>query len=644
MPLNAAQQRAISHAGGHALVLAGAGTGKTTTLIARGVELLTRGVAPERIIMVTFTRRATREIRERLVQEVGEVADRMRVGTFHRISLDLMRLAPQAFDIQSCTVIDEDDREQLMRLARGSLISNDTKERDTSMPKAGQLVDWLSYARNTNVPVRQYLVANELLLAEQLELVMQVYERYEARKKQARYLDFDDILYRCALHLTTNKALRERVAGRFDHVLVDEIQDTSTLQWQLLHALRQHAELFCVGDDAQSIYAFRGANFTTVHDFATLVKGGTVYRLTENYRSTQPILDISNWLLAASPLNYAKQLVAARGSGPKPLLVECDDDLAQGVWVANDVQRRHHNGMPWASMTVLVRTAWSARPVESAFIERNIPYVFVGGTSLLKAAHVRDVLSLLRVRINLRDDVAWMRYLTLWKGVGDRTAERYVQQINACDSLEQAAEFLYRSKPGNDGPAMPLLHLLASDATPAAQMLAAGQALEGLLRTKYQFEHWDQRRKDIELLARVAGRFRSLAAFVEEFLLDPLHASQVTPPGDAVIISTVHAAKGSESDIVYLARADAGQYPHSRAESEADIEEERRVLYVALTRAKDELIVLRSPEYVTQWNAQNCFFDTMPGDLVLHAESGQRRRELWQSQHSLDAVIPPLEE
>jgi DNA helicase-2/ATP-dependent DNA helicase PcrA len=531
-----------------------------------------------------------------------------------------------------------------MRLARGSLISNDTKERDTSMPKAGQLVEWLSYARNTNVPVRQYLAANELLLPEQLELVMQVYERYEARKKQARYLDFDDILYRCALHLTTNKALRERIAGRFSHVLVDEVQDTSTLQWQLLHALRQHAELFCVGDDAQSIYAFRGANFATVHDFATLVKGGTVYRLTENYRSTQPILDISNWLLAVSPLKYDKQLTAARGGGGKPLLVECDDEFAQGVWIANDLQRRHGNGLAWANMTVLVRTAWAARQVETACIERNIPYVFVGGTSLLKAAHVRDVLSLLRVRINLRDDVAWMRYLTLWKGVGDRTAERYVQQINACDSLEQAAEYMYRTKPGTDGPAMPLMHLLQSDETPAAQMLAAGQALEGLLRVKYQFEHWEQRRKDIDLLVRVAGRFRSLAAFVEEFLLDPLHASQVTPPGDAVIISTVHAAKGSESDIVYLARADAGQYPHSRAQSEADIEEERRVLYVALTRAKDELILVRSPEYIAQWGANNCFFDTLPAPLVVLAEHGQRRRELWLGKSSLDAVIPPLEE
>jgi DNA helicase-2/ATP-dependent DNA helicase PcrA len=295
------------------------------------------------------------------------------------------------------------------------------------------LVTWLSYARNANIPVQQYLETQKIFDEQQLANVLAVYGAYEERKTSAKYLDFDDILRRCATILISQRAVRERIVGRILHVLVDEIQDTSTLQWQLLHALRQKATLFCVGDDAQSIYAFRGADFKTVHSFAERVKGADIYYLTQNYRSTQEVLDVSNWLLAESPLKYNKELQAIRGHGSKPLLVECDDDLAQGLWVAGDMDRRHAAGAPWQSMVVLVRTAFAARTVETACIERGIPYVFVGGTSLLKASHVRDVLALLRVALNLNDEVAWMRYLTLWKGVGDRTAERWVQQVGACE-------------------------------------------------------------------------------------------------------------------------------------------------------------------------------------------------------------------
>ena len=642
--LNPQQRAAVQHTQGHALVLAGAGTGKTTTLLARGHYLLAQGVRPEQIIMVTFTRRATREIRERLVQDVGDVASQIRVGTFHRICLDIMRMEPDVFDLQSFTIIDEDDREQLMRLARGSVIPNDGGDQSSRLPKANQLVEWYSYARNTNQTVRVYLQTHMLFDDTQLEEILKVYDFYDARKQQARYLDYDDILWRCTAVLSQRKDVRERIAGRFRHVLVDEIQDTSRLQWLLLHALRRKAELFCVGDDAQSIYSFRGADFRTVHEFSKLVEGGTVYRLTENYRSTQEILDVSNWLLEQSPLRYQKRLYAARGAGALPMLVECDDDLGQGLWLAGDLQRRHDSGVPWLQMTILVRTAFAARPIETALIERNIPYIFVGGTSLLKAAHVRDLLSLLRVLVNLRDEVAWMRYLTLFKGVGDRTAERWVRQMVACDTLEQAGQFLYRAKPDVQGPAMPLMHMQAAAQTPVGLVQAALQAMTPLLAEKYKFEQWEQRQRDLELLVRVAARFRSMAAFIEEFVLDPLHASQVAPPDDAVVLSTVHAAKGTECDVVYVARADAGQYPSGRATDDAEIEEERRVLYVALTRAKNEMIIVRSPELIPPWGSQQCFFDVLPAGLTNTIEVANRRREAWRALLEQGGVIPEIED
>lgn len=642
--LNESQQTAVTHGDGHALVLAGAGTGKTTTLLARAKELLRRGVRPDELILVTFTRRATREIRERLTHDLGDSSSQIRVGTFHRICLDLMRLEPDAFDMRAFTVIDEDDREQLMRLARGAVLPNDQSDKSNLLPKASQLVQWYSYARNANIPISVYLQTQKLFEDAQLALVISVYTEYDQRKANARYLDYDDILWRCAAILTQRKDIRDRIVSRFRHVLVDEIQDTSKLQWLLLHALRQKAQLFCVGDDAQSIYAFRGADFATVHHFDQLVKGGTVYRLTDNYRSTQEILDISNWLLAQSPLPYNKKLAAVRGMGPTPLLVECDDDLGQGQWVAGDIQRRRATGVPWQSMTVLVRTAYAARAIEASLIEKAIPYVFMGGTSLLKAAHVRDLLALLRVVINQRDEVAWMRYLTLFKGIGDRTAERWIQQIAACSDLSQVTTFLYRAKPEPQGPAMPVMHILSGAQTPVAVVQAALDAMTPLLSVKYQFEQWEQRVRDLELLVRVAERFRSLDAFVEEFVLDPLHASQFAPPDDAVVISTVHAAKGTECDVVYLARADIGQYPHNMAKDEAEVEEERRVLYVALTRAKDELIIVRSPELIGTWGVHYTFIDTLPAGLTNRVAAGNRRREAWRDLLMSGGVIPDIEE
>ncbi len=642
--LNQSQQTAVTHGDGHALVLAGAGTGKTTTLLARAQELLRRGVRPDELILVTFTRRATREIRERLTHDLGDPSSQIRVGTFHRICLDLMRLEPDAFDMRAFTVIDEDDREQLMRLARGAVLPNDQSDKSNLLPKASQLVQWYSYARNANIPISVYLQTQKLFEDAQLALVLSVYTEYDQRKANARYLDYDDILWRCAAILTQRKDIRDRIVSRFRHVLVDEIQDTSKLQWLLLHALRQKAQLFCVGDDAQSIYAFRGADFATVHHFDQLVKGGTVYRLIDNYRSTQEILDISNWLLAQSPLPYNKKLAAVRGMGPTPLLVECDDDLGQGQWVAGDIQRRQSTGVSWQSMTVLVRTAYAARAIEAALIEKTIPYVFMGGTSLLKAAHVRDLLALLRVVINQRDEVAWMRYLTLFKGIGDRTAERWIQQIAACSDLSQVTTFLYRAKPEPQGPAMPVMHVLSGEQTPVAVVQAALDAMTPLLAGKYQFEQWEQRVRDLELLVRVAARFRSLDAFVEEFVLDPLHASQFNPPDDAVVISTVHAAKGTECDVVYLARADIGQYPHSMAKDEAEVEEERRVLYVALTRAKDELIIVRSPELIGTWGVHYTFLDTLPAGLTNRVAAGNRRREAWRDLLMSGGVIPDIEE
>ncbi|MFW6039249.1 MAG: ATP-dependent helicase [bacterium] len=623
MKLNAEQKRAARFDGGHALVLAGAGTGKTTTVMGCVEHLIRKGVEPERILLLTFTRRAAREMVTRLERRVGPASQRITAGTFHHFCLQTMRRMPKLFGLRRETVIDRDDQLQLMRLARVPFVNEGEQ-----FPKAGQLVNLYSYARNTNRSAREHLQTYADLDEQTLENVLKVFKDYRQRKKACAYLDYDDILARFAKRLHEKEKCRRQLQRRFDHILVDEMQDTNPLQWLILDGLRDPAKLFCVGDDAQSIYAFRGADFRNVHAFTERVPGATVLKLEQNYRSTQEILDLSNWLLADSPLGYDKQLRAARGSGERPWLVECESEPDEATWIADDLIERHEDGAAWRDHMILTRTAWGAREVEATLVEREVPYQFIGGTSLLQSAHVKDVLALLRAVASPADELAWMRYLTLWPKIGDRTASKVIERLRGCADPEVAHDLVKTALPKQPKIARACQRVWDEWNEPQAAVATAAKALTPLLEQRY--DHWDRRKRDLKLLERLAGSHRSVRAFIETYTLDPVSESvaQRTDEEDAVTLITVHSAKGTEAPVCYVIQVQSGNYPHIRSIGEEDQEEEeRRVLYVALTRAQDELILTRTARKDDAFVPHGacdartaigkaCFLDDVPEELL----------------------------
>lgn len=585
--LNEQQRRAAEFDGGDVLVLAGAGTGKTSTIVARVAHLVHSGVDPKRLLLLTFTRRAAREMKFRMSEQIGAAAKHVSAGTFHNFCLQYLRRWPELFDCDSLTIIDRDDQLQLMKLARSAMVG-----KDVAFPKSAELVNLYSYARNTNRAIIDYLKEFTDHSEETIERIRSVLDDYSKRKRQCRYFDYDDILHLFAGKLHRSARVREKMQSRYDHLLVDEMQDTNPLQWLILDGLRDPAKLFCVGDDAQSIYAFRGADFRNVHAFTERVSGSTVLRLEENYRSSQEILDLSNWLLEQSPLSYDKHLTAARGSGEKPTLVELDGEYDEAEWVVADLLRRHEEGVDWRDHMILTRTAWGARHVEGALIENDVPYRFVGGTQLLQSAHVKDLLSVLRLVDNPADQLAWMRYLTLWPRVGEKTAATAIRTLLTLSSLADIRAELSRRFQSNPRLAECVDECQKHLSRPRTAIAAAIDKMTPLLEKKY--DDWDRRVKDLKLLQRLAEKHESVAAFLETYTLDPITESEASTEqvDDLITLITVHSAKGTEAPVCYLIGVQPGIYPHVRSmDSDDKIEEERRVLYVAMTRAQNELIL-----------------------------------------------------
>lgn len=630
MDLNQEQQQAAHYKGDakHLLVLAGAGTGKTRTIIGRVVFLVQQGTAAQRILMLTFTRRAAKEMLGRLEKDLGNAAQQITCGTFHHFCLQIMRRIPKAFQIENSTIIDRDDAQSLLQLIRGEKVSKAIKK---DFPRAATLLNYISYAKNSCLDLEDYLHQYTELSEDFIDLTLTIAKDYGSRKRQRQYLDYDDILHLFVNALNQKPDLAEKVAGLFQHILVDEMQDTNPLQWQILEKLSS-ANLFCVGDDAQSIYAFRGADFRNVHDFTQRMDNSAVFKLQENYRSSQEILDIANWLLNESGVDYNKQLMAARGHGSKPVLVDFEAKQDEAAWIANDLLSRHEGGARWHDHMILVRSAWSAKVLEGALIDAGIPYQFIGGTSLLESAHVKDVLSLCRAALNRLDELAWIRYLKCWPKIGDVTAAKAVAALLSSDPAEPVTDVI-RGVLKNRTDIIGGIEIIRRyHGTPSQAIRQATEHMSATFHNRY--DRWESRLADLRLLADLASRYKDLLGFVETYTLDPISNSQAekTDQEDAVTVITVHSAKGTEAPVCYCLGVQPGTYPHMRSLGDAEAEEEeRRVLYVALTRAQDELIITRSGDdsrtlfhggsYVNSVGSPY-FLEYLPPNLVEHQQYG----------------------
>lgn len=634
MDFNVSQRAAVEHDGGHLLVLAGAGTGKTRVIVGRTIHLIRAGTDPSRLLLLTFTRRAATEMKARLKLEIGPAAEEIPAGTFHHFCLARMRSMPRSFGSAGWTVIDRDDQLQIMRMVRAV-----HRKKGEKFPQAGEILRVCSFARNSNITLEQYIERFEPFEDDLVQRVMLCAAGYETRKRSGNYLDFDDILHGFALKLHGDRHLRERLRGMYDHILVDEMQDTNPLQMLILEGLRDPARLFCVGDDAQSIYAFRGADFRNVHRFTEMVPGAEILRLQENYRSKQEILDLANWLLERSPLEYGRYLEASRGHGGKPVILDFDSDLDEAAWIVKDLIERHDGGAKWADHMVIARAGYSARATEAALIEKKVPYRYVGGTQLFQAAHVKDVLCMVRCVASILDQIAWMRYLMLWPGVGEKTAASVASELASLgDPSPDVVLGLLRGRSARNPDMVEGLEKVASAwSRPREAVASACASLESLLETRYP--RWEARKRDLELLVRLSARHGTIEAFLETYALDPMTTSMVArlEEEDCVTLITAHSAKGTEAPVCYLVKAEPGQYPHMRSIGDEDAEEEeRRVLYVAMTRAMDHLYLTRSLGRVRPGRSWGLFMDgpqayassgyflsDVPKDLVESALDGE---------------------
>src|SRR4030095_2727428 len=384
--LNPKQRIAASIPEQHALVLAGAGTGKTKTITARAGYLISNGTAAHRIQIVAFTRRAASEIVERVKMHLGDVAQGLNASTFHAWCMYLIHRAPQVFGCKGYSVIDREDQQLLFKRLRGV-------KKQGGLATASEIHDLYSLARNTLQSLDCILQEHAPEAYNDKDQMAKIMLGYEEKKRERRYLDYDDILDIVAQRLESSADTRNWVASLYDHILIDEMQDTNPLQWKLISPLKERIALYCVGDDAQSIYGFRGADFRNVHSFSFRVPGSIILKLEDNYRSTQEILDVSNWLLARSPLGYDKKLRAVRGNGKKPNLHTFSNEYEEANWVADDLLNRREEGAEWRHHMILVRSAYAARALQASLLAKNIPYLFIGGVKLLESAHRKDLLA-----------------------------------------------------------------------------------------------------------------------------------------------------------------------------------------------------------------------------------------------------------
>ena len=588
--LNAAQRAAACHGAGPLLILAGAGTGKTNTLAHRVAHLILEGANPQRILLLTFSRRAALEMTRRAQRIVGELATQVRLpwsGTFHSIANRLIRRHCTRVGLQpNFSVLDRGDAADLMDLVRHELGFSKAERR---FPRKDSCLAIYSHKVNTQGALRDTLEAHFPWCVEWEEELTRLYRAYVARKLDNQALDYDDLLLYWHAMLGDERLARD-IGGDFDHILVDEYQDTNVLQAEILARLRPGGKgLTVVGDDAQAIYSFRAATVGNIRGFAVQYRAATV-DLEDNYRSTQPILDAANALIG-------KRLRSIKGTGAKPRYVTVADDAAQANYVVTKVLDHRERGTALKRQAVLFRSSHHSDVLELELVRRNIPYVKYGGLKFLEAAHVKDMLAVLRWADNPENRIAAFRALQLLSGVGPATAQHaYTRfEIGGWESLGSVDAALGR--------------LLASIANPespwAGQVARVREWYEPHLQRIY--EQAQVRAADLAQLERIATNFKDRETFLAELALDPPAATGDLSGDphldeDYLVLSTVHSAKGQEWDAVYVLNVNDGSFPSEFATgSAALIEEEQRLLYVAMTRAKSDLdLIAPLKYYVTQ--------------------------------------------
>jgi DNA helicase-2/ATP-dependent DNA helicase PcrA len=595
--LNPQQLAAATAPDGPTLVVAGAGTGKTRTLVYRVAYLVERGVRPEEIVLLTFTRRAARAMLARAASLLDGRCEQVRGGTFHAFGLSVLRryAGHLGFD-RRFSVLDASDAADVLDVLRTEA---GLQRSDKRFPRKATLHAMFSAALNRDLPLADVLEEGWPQFLVHLDPLEALRAAYDAFKQANRLMDYDDLLARPLALFARHEAVRTAVAGACRHVLVDEYQDVNRLQARLVEALTGvHGNVTAVGDDAQSIYRFRGADVGHILRFPDFFRGTRVLKLEQNYRSTQPILDLANHVLARATAKYDKTLFTARPGGDLPALVQAPDESWQSRFVCQVVLEKREAGVPLGRMAVLFRAGWCSYDLETELNRRRIPFVKYGGLKLTEAAHVKDLVAHLRVAENPGDAPAWNRVLKLLEGLGPKTAQQLLEWVRQAEH-PWALEVPFASDRYVEGLRRlgALLTALREAEDPLAVQIEHLLAYYRPLFERVYSEDFPKREADLDGFAAVAARYRDRPALLEALALDPLDLStEEVEAGQKdespLILSTIHSAKGLEFDTVFLIDALEGVLPslYSLKRPE-ELDEELRLLYVALTRAENALFV-----------------------------------------------------
>ncbi len=618
--LNPAQYAAVTALDGPVLVIAGAGSGKTRTLVYRVARFIESGLPPQNLLLLTFTRKAAQEMLSRAGLLLGTVCDRVAGGTFHSFSNTILRRHGTAIGLEPAfTILDRPDGEdviQLLRNARG------LGEREKRFPRKNTLSDMFSASVNKATGLDEVVLTEYPHFAGHLDEILELEKAYTDYKRQRSLLDYDDLLLKLQELLETQREIREQLSETYRAIMVDEYQDTNKIQARVVRLLcANHENVMVVGDDAQSIYSFRGAHFKNIMDFPKEFPRARLFKLEENYRSTQPILNLTNEIINQAREKYPKHLFTHQKEGRPPTLVQAENENWQSRFVCQKVLELREEGVPLEEIAVLFRSSHHSFDLEIELIKHGLPFVKRGGFKFIETTHVKDVLAHLRVLHNPRDAVSWNRLLLLIDGVGPKKSQSIISAISAAMAKEtdMSAAGLYsasRSRVSQHAGWLKALKAQAEQKAGGSSLKEVTRLFEDLLGApgvpseqlnriysyytpllSQRFDDYPKRIKDLEHLYAITERYLKLDEFLSDITLEPPSeaVSEIEPTGredEKLILSTIHSAKGLEWHTVFIIWALDGKLPSIYSfDDDEQLEEERRLMYVAATRAKKGLYI-----------------------------------------------------
>ena len=623
--LNPQQLAAVDVVNGPALVIAGAGSGKTRVLVYRVARLIDRGIDPASILLLTFTRKAAREMLERGWAAHRPESERVTGGTFHSVANALLRRYGRVIGLDHrFTILDRGDSEDLINLTRAEIGLGDTGKR---FPRKRTIADVFSKCANTLQSLEDVLLKDYAHFGDSLSELTRLQEAYDSTKRERQLVDYDDLLLRLRELLTADEHAQRMISDTYRYILVDEYQDTNPLQAEVVKKMAAtHDNVMVVGDDSQSIYSFRGATFRNIMEFPTLFPGTRIFKLEENYRSTSSILEFANAVIERAAEKYSKTLFTRKALGERPVLIRAVGETQQSRFVAQKILELQDEGVPLDDIAVLFRSGFHAFDLEIELSKREIPFEKRGGLKFIETAHVRDLLAHLRIIHNPLDRIGWTRSLRLVEGVGQKRAKDLIDQIEISESpyevlrqgsgrsalgLRNLAEVLESVGPGEHG-------------SPPDQLKRLLDYYFPIL--KDQYDDYPKRIRDLEHLLVMVERYDTLEEFVADLTLEPPDESvtgvQAPDRDDELVLSTIHSAKGLEWRCVFVIWLVDGRFPSSYAvTTEEDLEEERRLLYVAVTRAKQSLYLTFPVQVYDKFTGSvlsepSRFLDDVPASLV----------------------------